>query len=66
MTEKIYGTLVVYGADVPRAHYPVTNIFDIDGDETDDIEAASRAVVKVADDKWLVFDIDATGIWPVQ
>lgn len=65
MTDRVYGTLIVSGEDVPRAHYPVTNMFDIDGDETEDLEQVSRVVVRVSDDKWLVFDVDATGVYPL-
>ena len=65
MTEKILGTVIVYGEDTPQGHYPVTNIFDIDGEETDDINQACRAVVKIKEDKWVIFDIDLTWIYPL-
>jgi hypothetical protein len=61
MTNKVYGTVLVNGE-----RCPVTNLFDIDGDDTDDVEQAVRGVAKAADDKWIVFDIDATGIFLVQ
>ncbi|MCF6371057.1 hypothetical protein [Rhizobium halophilum] len=35
----------------------VTNLFDRDGDDTDDTEAAVAAVVKLADDEWLTVDL---------
>ncbi len=59
--DKIYGTVIVNGDTCP-----VTNLIDIDGEDTDNISEAVRGVAKYADDKWIVFDIDATGIYETQ
>lgn len=60
MTGRVYGTILVN--DIPC---PVTNLIDIDGEDTDDLDQAIRGVAKAADDKWVVFDIDATGVFPL-
>jgi hypothetical protein len=39
----------------------ITNLFDRDGDETDNAEAAVVAVVKLADEEWLTVDLTAFG-----
>ena len=38
---------------------PVTNMFDIDGVETEDISLATTCVAKQADDEWLVIEVYA-------
>lgn len=60
MTQHIYGTVIINGKPCE-----VTNLFDIDGDEIEDLEQAVRAVAKFSEDKWIVFDLDATGIFPL-
>jgi hypothetical protein len=35
------------------ALWPVTNMFDIDKQETDDLSLATACVAKLADDQWL-------------
>jgi hypothetical protein len=35
------------------ATWPVTNMFDIDKEETNDISLATTCVAKMADDEWL-------------
>jgi hypothetical protein len=37
----------------------ITNLFDADGHDTNDIAAAISAVVKLADDEWLTVDLTA-------
>ncbi|CAD7023172.1 hypothetical protein REJC140_00117 [Pseudorhizobium endolithicum] len=37
----------------------ITNLFDEEGDETDDASAAVAAVAKLADDRWLSVDLTA-------
>lgn len=59
--EKIYGTVYINGEACP-----VTNLIDALGEETDDVESAITAVAKFRDDKWIVFDAVACGIYPVQ
>jgi hypothetical protein len=36
---------------------PITNMFDIDGDDTDDPVAAMSCVVKDHEDRWLAVDL---------
>jgi hypothetical protein len=36
---------------------PITNLFDAEGDETDDIDEATAAVAKIDDDNWLSIDL---------
>lgn len=57
----IYGTVYINGEVSP-----VTNLIDAMGEETDDIESAVTGVAKYRDDKWVVFDVIACGIYPVQ
>lgn len=36
----------------------ITNMFDADGEETDDIEEAITAVIRLADDEWYTVALD--------
>lgn len=36
----------------------ITNLFDADGEETDDIEDAITAVIRLADDEWYTVALD--------
>ena len=54
---KVYGTVVCNGIDCS-----VTNLFDVNGDETDDLDLAVTGVLCFADDQWVSFDCEATGI----
>lgn len=42
----------------------ITNMFDADGEETDDYELAVAAVVKLADDEW--YSVDLTAFEPTR
>lgn len=57
----VYGTVIINGISCP-----VTNLIDIDGDDTDDIDKACMAVAKYTDNEWVVFNIENTGIYPTQ
>lgn len=35
----------------------ITNMFDAEGEETDDVEDATAAVVRYADDKWFTITL---------
>lgn len=43
---------------------PITNMFDLDGDETDDPVAAMGCVVKDHEDSW--FAVDLLGFDPIR
>lgn len=58
---KVYGTVNIDGEACP-----VTNLLNIMGEETEDAEEAIQAVAQAPDGKWVVFDFDATGMWPLQ
>lgn len=36
----------------------ITNLFDCDGEDTDDIEDAVTAVIRLADDEWYAVALD--------
>ncbi|WP_037076088.1 hypothetical protein [Neorhizobium vignae] len=46
---------VALAADGRVGH--ITNLFDAEGNETDDVATAISAVVKLADDQWLTVDL---------
>lgn len=58
---RILATLKVNGV-----HCAVTNLFDIDGDETTDLEWAEVAVVALPDGRWASLCITSTGVWPLS
>lgn len=58
---KIYGTVRVNGEMVP-----VTNLIDAAGEETDDINECVTAVAMLAEDKWITFEFENVGFWPLQ
>lgn len=42
----------------------ITNLFDAEGEDTDDVALAVVAVVKLADDEWCT--VDLTGFQPAR
>jgi hypothetical protein len=46
------GTKIVY-VKYEGGIWPVTNMFDVDKEETEDISLAVTCVAKIADDEWL-------------
>ena len=59
--ERCLGTLVVNGI-----HCPVTNLYDLDGDDTTDLDLAAVAVCLLPDGKWLTAQVSSSGVWPLQ
>lgn len=42
--------------------YPVTNLLDIDGDATDDLEMACAGVVMICATEWMVIDFSIPSV----
>lgn len=64
MTHKMYCTIEVNGVECP-----VTNLFDIDGNElaeTATLGEATRAVVLLPDGQWMVTEIDIDELRPLN
>lgn len=61
MVDKVWGTLLINGVSCP-----VTNIFDMDGDDTDTIADAYSAVVQVPNGLYISVCVDQSGIYPLQ
>lgn len=59
--DKVLGTLLINGQ-----HCPVTNVFDLDGDETTILADAYSAVALLPDGKWISLCVDLCGILPLQ
>lgn len=59
--DRVLGTLFINGVSCP-----VTNVFDLDGDETTILADAYSAVALAPDGKWLSICVDQSGIFPLQ
>ena len=59
--DRVLGVLLINGESCP-----VTNMFDLDGDETSVVEDAYSVVAMAPDGKWLSIIVNEIGIHPLQ
>lgn len=59
--DRVLGTLLINGVSCP-----VTNVFDLDGDETTILADAYSAVALLPNGQWTSLCVDQIGILPLQ